>query len=353
MRPKDERKNRLSLTLLFAGIVFLTLFLTVAVASGLMLLANHYNLFSLRENLFSTERVLLNTAIWSLLLGSIFSFLLGRLLLQPVNGIINAMNSLAGGRFGTRLKFNSFLKKHPAAVEISESFNHMAMELENTQMLRSDFINNFSHEFKTPIVSIAGFADLILEEELSREERLEYIRIISEEAHRLSDMATNVLSLTRVENQTILTDVCRFNLSEQIRSCLLLLENKWEEKSLEIHAEFPEVEYTGSPELLKQVWVNLIDNAVKFADRCGMVRIDISRSTDTTTVTIADTGEEIPEDSLIRIFQKFYQVDQSHATQGNGIGLSVAKAVVELHRGRISASSRNGETIFLVELPNT
>lgn len=352
MRRTDERTHRLSLTLLISGVIFLILFLTVAVAIGLILLAERYNLFSLRNSLLSTDGVLLNTALWSLFLGSIFSLLLVRIFLQPVNGIINAMNSLASGRFETRLNFTSFLKKHPTAIEISNSFNHMAQELEKTEMLRSDFINNFSHEFKTPIVSIAGFADLILEEHLCEQEKLEYIRIISEEAHRLSDMATNVLSLTRVENQTILTDIRTFNLSEQIRSSLLLLESKWEEKSLELDASFPEVEYTGSPELLKQVWVNLIDNAVKFADRCGTVRIAISRTRDTTTVTISDTGAQIPEDSMDRIFQKFYQVDKSHATQGNGIGLPVAKAIVELHGGRIHASSGNGETVFSVVLPN-
>lgn len=352
MKPTDKRKHRLSLTLLFAGIIFLILFITIAGSSGLILLANHYNLFSLRESLFSTERVLLNTALWSLLLGSIFSFLLVRILLKPINGIINAMNALASGHFETRLNFAGFLRKHPAAVEISGSFNHMAQELEKTEMLRSDFINNFSHEFKTPIVSIAGFTDLILEEQLTEEEQQEYLHIISEEAHRLSAMATNVLSLTRVENQTILTDTSTFNLSEQLRNCLLLLESKWEEKSLELYANFPEVEYTGNPELLKQVWVNLIDNAVKFADRCGTVRIDIYRTAQETSVTIANTGAEIPEDSLNRVFQKFYQVDKSHATQGNGIGLSVAKAIVELHGGRISVSSGGGETIFCVELPN-
>lgn len=352
MKPRGERNHRFSLTMLFAGIIFLSLFLTLTATIGLLLLSEHYNLFSLRDSLLSTDGVLLNIALWSLFLGSIFSFLLMRFFLKPVNRIINAMNSLASGHFGTRLNLPHFLKKHPAVAEISESFNHMAQELENTEMLRADFINNFSHEFKTPIVSIAGFADLILEEKLSEEEKLEYIRIISEEAHRLSNMATNVLSLTRVENQTILTDKCTFNLSEQIRNCLLLLESSWDEKALELHADFPEVEYTGNPELLKQVWVNLIDNAVKFADRCGTIQVSISRTEKATRVTIADTGTDIPEESLSRIFQKFYQVDKSHATQGNGIGLSVAKAIVELHGGKISVSSGNGETIFSVELPN-
>lgn len=352
MKPTDERKHRFSLTLLFAGIIFLILALTVAVAIGMVLIAEKYHFFVLRESLLSTDGVLLNTAIWCLLLGSFFSYLFVHFSLRPINGVINAMNSLAGGRFSTRLHFSRVLRRHPAVVEVSDSFNHMAEELEQTEMLRSDFINNFSHEFKTPIVSIAGFADLLLEEELSEGEKQEYIRIISEEAHRLSDMATNVLSLTRVENQTILSDVSRFNLSEQLRSCLLLLENKWEEKSLELHADFPEVEYAGNRELLRQVWLNLIDNAVKFADIGGTVRIDIQQTARLTTVTIADTGTEIPEDSLGRIFQKFYQVDRSHAAQGNGIGLSVAKAITELHGGKIAASSGNGETVFFVELPN-
>lgn len=275
----------------------------------------------------------------------------GQFALKPVRDLIDSMNRLASGDFKTRVNVGRFMRRYPAFVEMANSFNRMAQELDNTEMLRSDFINNFSHEFKTPIVSIAGFAQLLQKVELPKAQQQEYLAIIEEECKRLSDMATNVLNLTKVENQSILTDVAEYNLSEQIRSCILLLENKWSKKELELLPEFGEHTIQADPELMKQVWINLLDNAVKFTPDGGTIQISIREAENHLEVTIRNTGSEIPPESMEKIFQKFYQADESHSAQGNGVGLAIVRQVVKLHGGTVRANSGNMETTFTVTLP--
>ena len=232
-----------------------------------------------------------------------------------------------------------------------DSFNTTAQELEGTEMLRSDFINNFSHEFKTPIVSIAGFAGLLKQGNLDEQEQKEYLNIIESESRRLAYMATNVLNLTKVENQTILTDVSVFNLSEQLRTCVLLLEAKWEQKNLEMNLELEEHTISGNQELLRQVWVNLLDNAIKFSPEGQSVEISAAEEESSVAVSITNTGSYIPQEQQSAIFRKFYQADHSHNTEGNGIGLAVVKRVVELHGGSIRVESNPSFTKFTVTLP--
>ncbi|MPM07787.1 Alkaline phosphatase synthesis sensor protein PhoR [bioreactor metagenome] len=234
---------------------------------------------------------------------------------------------------------------------MSQSFNALAEELQNTEMLRSDFVNNFSHEFKTPIVSIRGFAKLLQKGNLPAEQQREYLGIIADESTRLAEMATHVLDLTKIENQSILTDVTRFNLSEQIRGAVLLLEKKWSQKGLTIAAEFDEYEIEANEEMLKQVWINLIDNSVKFSPQGGEIGLSIAKTADGIAVAVKNNGAEIAEEDQKRIFNKFYQGDTSHAAEGTGIGLAIVKRIVELHKGKISVVSSPRETVFTVSLP--
>ena len=227
----------------------------------------------------------------------------------------------------------------------------MAEELENTEMLRGDFINNFSHEFKTPIVSIAGLAKLVNKGDLDEEQRSQYLNTIESESLRLADMATNVLNLTKVENQTILSEITEYNLSEQIRSCVLLLENKWTQKDIGLSLDFDEINIEGNEELLKQIWINLTDNAIKFSPKGGTVTIEIEEDSEYTTVRVKNTGSEISEADRRKIWNKFYQADKSHTTEGNGIGLAIVKRIVDLHGGEVDVESGNGEVCFSVALP--
>ena len=204
---------------------------------------------------------------------------------------------MAAGNYKTRLSAGTVVRYYPGIAEVTDSFNTLAQELENTEMLRSDFINNFSHEFKTPIVSIAGFAKLLKRANLTNEQKQEYISIIEEELLRLAAMATNVLNLTKVENQTILTDVSTYNLSEQLRSCILLLENKWTKKDLDFQLCFGEHNIEANEELLKQVWINLLDNAIKFSPDKHCIEICINEQENAVSVSILNSGSEIsPEE---------------------------------------------------------
>ena len=287
----------------------------------------------------------------SVLVGSVVAIGTVKIPLRPFNRLINNIDRLAAGDFTARMHYGKVMGDNPVFQELSESFNAMAEELENTQMLRSDFINNFSHEFKTPIVSIAGFAKLLRRGNLTDAQKEEYLAIIEEESLRLAAMATNVMNLTKVENQTILTDLTTFNLSEQIRACVLLLEEKWSRKELDLDLEFPEYTIRANEELLKQVWINLLDNAIKYSPNYGEIGVRISEGPETLAVTITNYGPDIPKDKVSRIWGKFYQADESHSSEGNGIGLAVVKQVVQLHGGTATVDSGSGSTTFTVELP--
>lgn len=257
------------------------------------------------------------------------------------------MNRLSQGDFTSRIDFGN----HTIGKEISDSFNTMAAELEKTENLRTEFINNFSHELKTPIVSIAGFAKLLRRGNLSDEQKTEYLEVIEEESLRLSNIATSILHLTKIENQEILTNVTSYNLSEQLRTCILMLEEKWTAKNIDVIVDIDEYNISANEELIKQVWLNLIDNAVKFTPKSGIVKISVSLTDNIIKVCVFNSDSFIPEESKEKIFNKFYQADESHSSQGNGIGLAIAKKITELHDGKIDAYSNAEGTYFTVTLP--
>jgi len=350
MKP-EERKHRLALTLLFSSVVFCFFIITMAVAGGIIIFLIRRGVLEASGYTPRSGRMILRIMVSSLLIGTVLTSLISRFPLKPVNNLINAMNRLASGDYKTRLHFGKYLSKHPTAQEICSSFNNLAEELERTEILRSDFINNFSHEFKTPIVSIAGFAKLLKHGNLTEEQKAEYIDIIEEESLRLAAMATNVLNLTKVENQTILTGVSEYNLSEQIRKCVLLLEKKWTKKNITPELDFGEHYISANEEMLKQVWINLIDNAIKYGDEGTSLRISITETENHIFVSVTDSGIEIPPELREKIFRKFYQADESHSSEGNGVGLAVVKGIVKLHNGDVTVSSGNRKTVFTVSIP--
>lgn len=346
-----EKTSRFSLTIVLAIFVFAILLSAVALAAlGIWLLSKANIMVDVNGELHIGQVILFMSLI-SLIIGAVVSLFASLIPLKPVNEIINKMNRLAAGDFKTRIKFKKAKSVHPAVKEFTDSFNKMAEELENTELFRNDFINGFSHEFKTPIVSIAGLANLLEVGNVTEEQRAQYVRAIREESMRLSSMANNILILSKVENQTILTDVSEFNLSEQLRSSVLLLEEKWTKKEIELQIDLEEYTVEANEELLKQVWINLIDNAIKFTHHAGTVAIEIVDGEKNICVKVSNTGAEISRDKQEKIFAKFYQADESHATKGNGIGLAIVKRIVDLHNGTISVFSENGLTAFTVNLP--
>lgn len=347
----NEKKQRFSLTLLLAVVVFVMLLSAIALAAAAVYILVKLGVMGGTLDEISISRVLILMSIISLVIGAAIVVLLGKIPLRPINKLVNGLNSLAAGNFETRIEYGGPIGNHPTFSEIAVSFNKLAEELGKTEVLRSDFINNFSHEFKTPIVSIAGFAKLLKKGNVTEEQKIQYLDAIEEESMRLSYMATNVLNMTKVENQTILTDVSKFNLSEQVRSVVLLMEEKWSKKNIDLQLDFDEFTIEANEELLKQVWINLVDNAVKFVPRCGTIALDIADAEKTLKVSISNTGKEIAPEKLDKIFNKFYQADESHAQLGNGIGLAIVKRIVELHNGDVWVKSENGMTTFTVELP--
>ena len=346
-----ERKQRYSLILMFSLLVFGILAVAVSLAAVAAWLLVRFDVIksvseSGKPSVFASLMVII-----SVIMGFTIAFFAVRLPLGPINKLINQINRMSDGDYDVKIDFPPTLNKMNSFRELSDSFNKLSAELKNTELLRSDFINNFSHEFKTPIVSILGFARLLKKENLSEEQRLQYINAIEEESWRLSYMATNVLNLTRVENQRILTDISEFNLSEQLRASILLLEDKWSKKDLEIDIDIGEYKISANEELLKQIWINLLDNAVKFSEKGGKLSLKILDNGETLEISVGNTGSEIPLDSVAKIWRKFYQADESHATEGNGIGLAIVKRIVELHGGSIGVISENNFTEFSVELP--
>lgn len=289
-------------------------------------------------------------AVLSAVLGTGLAILVTRIPLKPIRKLIDAINLLAAGDFHVRIHLNLTEE----FVKLSDSFNRMAQELENTELLRSDFINNFSHEFKTPIVSLRGFAKLLKNHDLSNEERDEYLDIIIHESWRLSQLASNVLNLSKIENLSILNDMGEFNLSEEIRLSILLLEGKWQKKELDLDVNFEELFYWGNKDLLNQVWINLMDNAIKFSYDKGIIELKLNQQNGWVEFQITDHGCGMKKEVQDHIFDRFYQGDVSHTTEGNGLGLTVVKRIVELHKGQLTVDSREGAgTTFVVTLPVT
>ncbi len=349
---KNEKKRNFGLTIFYSVVSFLAMLADIVVVAVIIsILVNVGALEVLDDSIAEEQSAIIFMALLSIVFGCGLSFLTNRIVVKPINDIISGMNRMASGDYDVKLKFSKAVRKIPTISDVESSFNKLSDELSNTEMLRADFINNFSHEFKTPILSISGFAKLLRSEDLSDEEREQYLLAIEEESARLAQMSSNVLSLTKVENQTILNDKSEYNLSEQIRGSFLLLEPKWRRRDIEFELDFSEHFVSASEEMLKEVWINLIDNAIKFTPEGGRICVDISDGDRDITVRISNTGDEIPPENLEKIFGKFYQLDKSHSAKGSGIGLAIVKRIVELHGGAVSAESAGGMNVFTVVLP--
>ncbi|MBQ9780423.1 MAG: HAMP domain-containing histidine kinase [Clostridia bacterium] len=287
----------------------------------------------------------------SSIIGTGLAAIISKWFLSPLKEMINATNKISRGDFKIQLREN--FDESTEVGMLQRSFNHMARELDGIEMFRKDFINNFSHEFKTPIVSVRGFAHQLQAGGLSQEEEREYISIIASESDRLAKMATNVLLLSKLEYQEIVTDKKRFDLDEQIRTCLLLLEKQWEAKDIELDLNLDPVSYCFNEAMLSEVWINLFGNAIKFTPHGGKVSCVLREDNGVIKVCISDTGNGMSPEVMTHIFEKFYQGDHSHGGEGNGIGLTIVSRILELCGGHITVeSSPDMGSVFTVFLPS-
>lgn len=343
---KNRKFRRFRLSMLFAAIVFLIMLSTIILLSLMTMLLVRFGV--LNGEIFTTNRFpLFFFCTISVVLGTVLAFAVSGKPLKPIRIIMDAADKIAAGDYSVRID----LKRPEEFRQLGEKFNHMAEEIGSVEMLRSDFVNNFSHEFKTPIVSIRGFAKALKWDDLTPEEREEYLDIIISESDRLSELSMNVLYLSKIEKQSILTDKQKINISEQIRLVIALLDQRFTDKNLRIVFDSQEYFITGNEEMLRQVWINLLDNAIKFSPINGTITVTISRDELHTCIAVTNEGAAIKPEEQAHVFDKFYQADQSHSTRGNGLGLSIVKKIVDLHGGMVTIAS-DVYTTFAISFNN-
>ncbi|MBE6672294.1 MAG: HAMP domain-containing histidine kinase [Ruminococcaceae bacterium] len=274
--------------------------------------------------------------LFSLFVAVVVTFPLSKLFFDPIKKLRHAMQQVADGDFSTRLEDTS------SSAEIREvyaGFNMMTKELSTTEILKSDFVSAVSHEFKTPLTAIEGYATLLQGcEDLTPEGR-EYVEKILFNTKRLSELTGNILLLSKLENQSIETHKCRYRLDEQIRASVVALEPRWGEKKIELDVELEDTWYYGSEALLRCVWDNLIGNAVKFGPEGSAVTVRLYAKGDRICFYVDDQGQGITEEAQNHIFDKFYQADSSHKQEGNGLGLSLVKQILTIVGGEIAVEN--------------
>ncbi|MBQ8796688.1 MAG: HAMP domain-containing histidine kinase [Oscillospiraceae bacterium] len=262
---------------------------------------------------------------------------------RPVKQITEAAEKIMQGDFSARVPMIRGAGTE-GFNQIGSAINKMAEELSGTETLRTDFIANVSHELKTPLAVMGNYATMLQRPGITEEERCEYAKSISEAARKLAQLITNILKLNKLENQQIFPTPQEFDLGEQLCECLLTFEDAWEAKNLEIETDIQDdVRIQSDPELLSLVWNNLISNAVKFTPDGGTIGLSLKTENDSVIVQVRDTGCGMKPETGMHIFEKFYQGDTSHATQGNGLGLALVKRVVDILSGEIGVQSVYGQ----------
>ena len=342
---KKRFRFRFNLQLYFMLIVMaeIAISVVVAVILGVFL------------NLVAKGNILLPLTVWqvllSLLIGASISALLGKWFFGPITQLGDAMKKVADGDFSVRLTADKGIRE---IEDIYANFNLMAKDLGATEILQTDFVSNVSHEFKTPINAIEGYATLLQGDENLSPEMEQYVEKILFNTKRLSGLVGNILLLSKVDNQVIQSRVSTFRLDEQIRQSVVLLEPKWEEKDIEFDVDLERVEYTGDESMLMHVWNNIIGNAIKFDPVGGYVGIKMKQRDGEITVTVEDSGPGVDEEAKKHIFDRFYQADSSHKEEGNGLGLALVKRIVDANKGRVTVENRiGGGCRFTVILPGT
>jgi signal transduction histidine kinase len=291
------------------------------------------------NNIFTDFRFLiLYYNLFSIFCGTVIMLIAARLIVKPIKKLTAAAEKIAKGDFEVYIEHN----RKDEIGQLVDNFNMMTKELAGMEILRSSFISDISHEFKTPLTSIEGYTKL-LRDCSSDAERKEYIDIITDETKRLSALSGNILLLNRIENENITLTKENFRLDEQIRHVILLCENKWSSKDIDLNIYLDEIIYNGNEPLLFQVWLNLLDNAIKFSKPHESIEIRLVKSDDKVLFSIMDFGTGMTTEQQKRMFEKFYTGDKSRTAEGNGLGLSIVKRVIDMHGGNIEVQSKLDE----------
>lgn len=275
-------------------------------------------------------------------------------LTKPLIDVSNTVKQVAEGNFKVNIKRRDTTKCEyiNEVDELAKNVNKMVAELDGMDYMRKDFMSNVSHEIKTPIAAITGFTEILLDGSIDESERQEYLEVINKESMRISRLCENMLHMSRLDSQVIVANLQKIRLDEQLRKCIILLSEKWSNKEIDFSIDLDEVNILSDYDMLHQVWINLIDNAIKYSGENCKIDISVKRLNDKSVkVSIRDNGIGIEEEKLHRIFDKFYQCEESHKKSGSGLGLSISKRIVELLNGTIECKSKKDSgTTFEVTL---
>ena len=270
---------------------------------------------------------------------------------RPTKKILEATEKIADGDFSTRLTIVHEYNKYNQYDLIMENLNTMALELQKNEVLKTDFISNVSHEIKTPLAVVQNYGALLKDDTLDKETRDEYAKTLVTACKRITDLITNILKLNKLENQEIQEKHEVFDLTESLAECVVAFETWIEKKNIQLNCDFDDVKIFSSKSLLEIVWNNLVSNAVKFTPDSGKIDISLKRIGKSVEMKVADTGQGMTSEVGAKIFEKFYQGDTSHATQGNGLGLALVKKVIDILGGEISVQSEvNKGSTFIILL---
>ena len=332
----------LFLCLILVAVSLVSVILTVLIRKGLLLHRADFFFFGIR-----LYDILLVVAI--LLITVVCIVLLSKTAATPVRHLSNATREIAAGNYDIEV---SLPEKTYELQDLEQNFNAMVRELRSNEKMRKDFISNVSHELRTPLTIISGYADLLQDEGISEKDRLEYASLISNESERLVRLTSNLLRLSKMDSQEITIKRDTFRLDEQIRQTAALLASKWQAKNIDLQLDLKNMLFNGDEELLGQVWFNLIENAVKFTDNLGRVKISLTENAGMVQATVLDNGVGMTRETMDRMFEQFYQGDTSRKNEGSGMGLAIVHKIVEIHGGTVRAESGpNQGTKFVVSLP--
>ena len=300
---------------------------------------------------FSTNiPILIQLNVFSLIVAMVATHFLSKSFFDPIKELRIGMKKIADGKFDTRLYTKSSSNE---IQEVFAGFNMMASELESTEILQTDFVSNVSHEFKTPINAIEGYTTLLQGTDNIDEIENGYIEKILFNTRRLSSLVSNVLLISKIENQSIQTNQEEYSLDEQIREAILASEYAWEAKKIEFDVDLDSVIYYGNKNIMHHVWSNLLGNAIKFSPDGDVIKVRLYKKNGQIIFTIEDEGPGLSEEAQKHLFDKFYQADTSHKEEGNGLGLALVKNILTLCGGEISAENvTTGGCRFTVTLPN-
>ena len=334
MKPRElfeaarEQKNRFGLHTRLILFVTLEIEISILIALGIDTL--------LKNTLNREIPLILELVGVSLLIGLLVTNQLSKYFFNPIKKLQEAMGKVADGDFTVELKSSSTAKE---IQEIYTGFNLMTHELRATEILQMDFVSSASHEFKTPISAIEGYAALLRSCDDLTEEHRECVDKIIYNTKRLSSLTSSILLLSKLENQEIPTHRTKFLIDEQIRQSIVALESQWERKNIELDVELCEAEYYGNELLMRHVWDNLISNAIKFTPEGSVVKIHLAKKLTKIVFTVEDQGPGIPSESLHHVFDKFYQADSAHKQEGSGLGLALVEKILTLEKGNVKAEN--------------